>query len=122
MRLRLMLAGAAVACTLLPIPTGAAPRQCYFFSGTADAIVKSNAIEGSIASLQGAINKWKVANGVTGPVTQTAQRPRPHPYWRSSVSPDLFLPPDVITDSTHTVCWKGVVSPVVCTSGSKVCW
>ena len=37
-------------------------------------------------------------------------------------SPDLFLAPDVITDSAYTVCWKGVVSPVVCTSGAKVCW
>jgi hypothetical protein len=28
----------------------------------------------------------------------------------------------VITDTSYTLCWRGVVSPVVCTSGAKVCW
>jgi hypothetical protein len=27
-----------------------------------------------------------------------------------------------VTAKSYTVCWKGVVSPVVCTSGAKVCW
>jgi hypothetical protein len=36
--------------------------------------------------------------------------------------PGLFLPPDVVTDASYTLCWKGVVSPVVCTSGTKLCW
>ena len=28
--------------------------------------------------------------------------------------------PDVVSDSACTICWTGVVSPVVCTSGAKV--
>ena len=32
------------------------------------------------------------------------------------------LKPDVVTAKSYTVCWKGVVSKVVCTSGAKVCW
>jgi hypothetical protein len=27
-----------------------------------------------------------------------------------------------LSDSAYTICWTGVVSPVVCTSGAKVCW
>jgi hypothetical protein len=93
-----------------------------FFSGTADALVKSNAVEGSLESLREAIDKYKAENGVTGPTNETAEKPRPHPYWRSEISPHLFLPPDTVTDQTYTLCWKGVVSPVVCTSGTKLCW
>ena len=50
-----------------------------------------------------AIDKWKTDNGVTGPVSETAQKPEPHPYWRSAVSPDLFLPPDTVTDHLHAL-------------------
>jgi hypothetical protein len=91
-----------------------------FISGTADGLVKTRAVEDSLTSLRDAIDKWKAANGVTGPISQTAEKPAPHPYWRSAVSPELFLAPDVVTDSTYTLCWKGVVSPVVCTSGAKL--
>jgi len=108
-------------CGLLT-PATAATARCLFVAGTADALVRAKAVEGSVASLREAIDKWKAANGVTGPVTETAQKPEPHPYWRSAVSPDLFYTPDVVTDSAYTICWKGVVSPVVCTSGTKVCW
>jgi hypothetical protein len=119
MRFRLLLA----LLTALQLCTPAAAQQrCLFFSGTADAFRKSRATEDSLVSLREAIDKWKAENGVTAPVTETAQKPNPHPYWRSAVSPDLFLPPDLVSETAYTVCWKGVVSPVVCTSGSKVCW
>jgi hypothetical protein len=122
MRFRLSFAVLAIACFGLRGPALAAPSRCLVINGTADALIKNNAVQGSLDSLQEGIDKWKTANGVTGPVTQTAERPSPHPYWRSSIDPDLFLPPDIITDTTYTICWKGVVSPVVCTSGAKVCW
>jgi hypothetical protein len=96
--------------------------RCLYFSGTADSLRKPKAIEDSLASLKEAIDKWKTDNGIAGPVTQTAMKPEPHPYWRSTISPDLFLPPDTVTDTTYTLCWKGVVSPVVCTTGAQVCW
>ncbi|MGA8690520.1 MAG: hypothetical protein ACLQF1_13695 [Methyloceanibacter sp.] len=121
MRRSVLLAMVAIACCApLTRPT-AAPARCLFISGTADGLVKTRAVEDSLTSLRDAIDKWKAANGVTGPISQTAEKPAPHPYWRSAVSPELFLAPDVVTDSTYTLCWKGVVSPVVCTSGAKLC-
>ena len=83
---------------------------------------KDNAVEKSVKSLREAIDKWKIENGVTGPVSETAEKPAPNPYWRSSISPHLLLPPDVVSDSAYTICWTGVVSPVVCTSGAQVCF
>ena len=71
--------------------------------------------------LREAIDKWKTDNNVTGPVRETLEKPTPNPYWRSSVSPHLLLPPDVVSDSAYTICWAGVVSPVVCISGARVC-
>ena len=106
----------------LPVSPAAALARCLYISGTADALRKTKAVEDSLVALQDAITKWKTDNGVTGEVKQTAQKPEPHPYWRSTVAPDLLLPPDAVTDTTYTVCWKGVVSPVVCTSAAQVCW
>ena len=118
----LLLALVTVACWALPLPVSAAFTRCMYFSGTADALRKSNAVDESQKSLRDAIDKWKVDNGLTGPVSEIAQKPRPVPYWRREVDPSLFLPPDVVTDASYTLCWKGVVSPVVCTTGAKLCW
>jgi len=38
------------------------------------------------------------------------------------ISDYLYVKPDVVTGKSYTVSWHGVVSPVVCTSGAKVCW
>ena len=54
---------------------------------------KNNAVERSLKSLREAIDKWKTDNNVTGPVRETLEKPTPNPYWRSSVSPHLLLPP-----------------------------
>jgi hypothetical protein len=106
MRLGPLLLLMAIAWCGVPGSAGAVSR-CLVINGTADALVKRNAVQGSLDSLQEGIDKWKAENGVTGPVVQTAERPKP---------------PDIITDTTYTICWKGVVSPVVCTTGAKVCW
>jgi hypothetical protein len=124
MRLRPLLAVLAVQ---LPLAAAAQEPQeplerCLFFSGTSDSIRKASAVEESLEGLREVIDKWKLENGIVGPVTETPQRPEPKPYWRSSISEDLFLTPDIVSDTAYTLCWKGVVSPVVCTSGSKVCW
>jgi hypothetical protein len=118
----LPLALVAIACCVMSFPASAQSTRCLFISGTADALVKSNAVEASQKSLREAIDKWKADNGVTVPVSEYAQKPRPVPYWRSEVDPSLFLPPDVVSDTAYTLCWKGVVSPVVCTTGAKLCW
>ena len=63
-------------------------------------------------------------------VTVSAMRPSPQPYWRSSVSDNMFClgiqcciyKPDIVNARSYTVCWHGVVSTYVCTSGAKVCW
>ena len=112
----------ALACLGMSPPASAAFSRCMFFSGTADALVKPNAVEESLEALREAIDKYKAENGVSGPASEIAEKPRPHPYWRSEISPHLFLPPDTVSDSAYTICWKGVVLPVVCTSGAKLCW
>ena len=111
-----------VVCFGLAVPAAAAKSSCKPFSGTATAPFKTWAVDDSRDTLKEAIDKWKAGRAIAGPVSQTAEKPSPRPYWRSSISPDLFLRPDVVSESDYTVCWKGVVSPVVCTSGAKLCW
>ena len=84
-----------VACWSTPCTIAAAQPRCIVISGTADALGKNNAVEKSLKSLREAIDKWKTDNNVTGPVRETPHKPTPNPYWRSSVSPHLLLPPDV---------------------------
>jgi hypothetical protein len=122
MRRSVWLAMVVAAICALPIQPSEALARCLYISGTADALRKPKAVEDALVALQDAINKWKTDNGITGEIKQTAQKPEPHPYWRSTVAPELFLPPATVTDTTYTLCWKGVVSPVVCTSAAQVCW
>jgi hypothetical protein len=123
MRLSVVLITIIICCySGLGSAASAQTTRCLYISGTADGLRKSKAIEDSLASLAEAISKLKTDNGIAGPMTQTAMKPEPHPYWRSTVSPELLLPPDTVTDTTYTLCWKGVVSPVVCTTGAQVCW
>ena len=112
----------AVVCWSTACTIAAAQTQCVSFSDTIDGVNKDRAVEKSLKSLDEQIEKWKADNGVTGPVTVTAEKPQPHPFWRSSVPSHALLPPDVVSDSAYTICWTGVVSPVVCTSGTKLCW
>ena len=112
----------AVVCWSTPCTIAAAQTQCVSFSDTIDGVNKDRAVEKSLKSLDEQIEKWKADNRVTGPVTVTAEKPQPHPFWRSSVPSYALLPPDVVSDSAYTICWTGVVSPVVCTSGARLCW
>ena len=67
------------------------------------------------------INEYKKAKKL-GQVTVTAMRAKPQPYWRDSVWDELYYKPDIVKSNSYTICWHGVVSPYVCTSGAKVCW
>lgn len=93
---------------------------CTKFVGTADGWDKADAVSGAQAALAGAVAEFKAKSKAA--ISVSAMRARPQPYWRSAVSSDLYVKPDVVTSKSYTVCWHGVVSPVVCTSGAKVCW
>ena len=116
--LRVPLAIALMA--ILPAPQVFA--KCSILNETADGWSKEEASSTARAALHETIATWKAKNAITGTVHETPEKPEPHPYWRSTVSPDLFLTPDVVTASDFTICWKGVISKAVCTSGTKLCW
>ena len=122
MRPSILLALMAVAFWSTPCTIAAAQTRCVFISGSADGVDKSHAVEQSLKSLREKIDEWKTENGVTGLVSETAEMPQPHPFWRSSVPSYALLPPDVVSDSAYTICWTGVLSPAVCTSGARLCW
>jgi hypothetical protein len=109
-----------LASLITALPT-AAFAECALFTGTADGWSKEDASEGALNALKGSIDGWKAKSKVRA-VSVTAMKPTPQPYWRSGVADHLLLHPDIVTGGSHTVCWTGVVSPVVCTSGAKVCW
>lgn len=96
-------------------------KRCLLISGTGDGLGKQAAMESALGALADAVAKWQVEQNVET-YQATPWKPNPNPYWRSTIAESLFLPPDDVTDRTYTLCWKGVVSPAVCTSGTKVCW
>ncbi len=109
---------AAGLCTIQAAPANAA---CYGFSGTADGVNKATAVSRAQAAVAQAIVDYKKQKRL-GAVSVSPLRAKPQPYWRNSVSADLYHKPDIVRRDSHTICWSGVVSPYVCTSGAKVCW
>jgi hypothetical protein len=95
----------------------AANAVCTAIAVTADEGNKAAAVARSQAGLQNAINEWAKTNKVKN-VRVSPLPAKPDPYWRSAVTADLFLKPDVRTAKAYTVCWRGVISPAVCTSGA----
>lgn len=121
--MKLILRAAAVAAVVfgaLAI-TPAAFAKCLGIAGTADAVDKAAAVQRSQEAVAEEVAAWKAKNGVRN-VSYRPMYAKPNPYWRDSVSRDLYLKPDVRTARYHTTCWRGVVSPVVCTSGTRVCF
>ena len=120
--MRSLLCVSTCALVVAGLCVAAAPAHaggCSKLVGTADGWDRADALSGAQAALTGAVADFKKGRGA---VTVTAMRAKPQPYWREAVSADLFVKPDVVTAKSYTVCWHGVVSPVVCTSGAKVCW
>jgi hypothetical protein len=109
---------AAVVCMAQGVPANAG---CLGFSGTADGFDKQTAVTRAQAAVADAVNQYKAQKRL-GAVTVTAMRATPQPYWRASVRADLFYKPDIVNANSYTICWSGVVSPYVCTSGAKACW
>lgn len=122
--MRSYLRGLALALTVvgLCVAQGAtAQARCVGLSGTADGMNRSTAVSRAQSALAGAIVDYKAQKRLRS-VSVRAMRAKPQPYWRDSVSANLYQKPDIVTRRSHTICWSGVVSPSVCTSGAKVCW
>jgi hypothetical protein len=109
---------AAGFCLALGAPAEAA---CVGLSGTADGFDKETAVSRAQLALDAYLKEYKASKRL-GAVTVSAMRAAPQPYWRGSVSENMFYKPDIVTSKSYTICWTGVVSPYVCTSGAKLCW
>ena len=94
---------------------------CLGFSGTADGFDQQTGVSRAQLALADAINQYKKAKKLKN-VTVTAMRAEPQPYWRASVWDELYYKPDIVKKDSYTICWHGVISPYVCTSGAKACW
>jgi hypothetical protein len=99
---------------------GIASGLCWV-AGTADGFNKKTAVSRAQRALDDYINQYKADNNL-GAVTIRAMRAEPQPYWRRRVSENMMYQPDIVTANSHTVCWQGVISFYVCTSGAQVCW
>ena len=111
----------AIAAPLCLVQGREAVGACAGFSGTADGFDRVTAVTRAQEAVAAAIAQYKAQKRL-GAISVSGMRARPQPYWRASVSSDLFYKPDIVKPTSHTVCWRGVVSPYVCTSGAKVCW
>jgi hypothetical protein len=101
--------------------TPAASAGCVGVSGTADGFDKETAVSRAQLALADYIKQYKTAKHLSS-VSVTAQRAEPQPYWRPYVSDNMYYHPDIVNAKSYTICWQGVVSPYVCTSGAKICW
>ena len=109
---------AAGLCTVQVAPADAA---CLGFSGTADGFDKITAVTRAQAAVSQAITDYRSQKRL-GAASVSPLRAKPQPYWRESVSAELYHKPDIVKSDSYTICWSGVVSPYVCTSGAKACW
>ena len=94
---------------------------CIGLSGTADGFDKETAVSRAQLALSDYIKEYKAQKHISA-VTVSAQRAEPQPYWRPYVSDNVYYHPDIVNAKSYTICWQGVVSPFVCTSGAKICW
>jgi hypothetical protein len=98
-----------------------AEAGCVGLSGTADGFDRQTAVSRAQNALTEAISEFKTQKRL-GAISVSAMRAKPQPYWRGGVTPELYQKPDIVTSKSYTICWSGVVSPSVCTSGAKICW
>jgi hypothetical protein len=112
---------ALMAAGLCLIQGAPASAGCIGLSGTADGFDKETAVSRAQLALSDYVKEYKATKKL-GAVTISAMRAKPQPYWRDAVSDNMFYKPDIVNAKSYTICWTGVVSPYVCTSGAKVCW
>jgi hypothetical protein len=120
---------ALIVAAFFPVLGAQAQAGCVRVSGTADGFDKETAVSRAQLALDDYVNQYKATKKLRA-VNVSPMRVSPKPYWRDSVSDDQFCfgthcgfyKPDIVTAHSHTICWHGVVSPYVCTSGAKLCW
>lgn len=116
MRFVLVLAIAVVACQT---PTYAA--RCQLVTGTATGATKEVAVERSREGLEAGIADLVRRQGWRA-VSVRPHATTPHPFFKDRViTRELLLKPDVRSRRAHSVCWRGVVAPAVCSSGALAC-
>ena len=98
-----------------------ASAACVVLAGTADGFDKDTAVSRAQLALDDYIKQYKAENHLSA-VTVSAMRAEPQPYWRGRVSENMMHRPDIVTPNSYTICWQGVISTYVCTSGAQVCW
>ena len=122
-RVRGLVLGAAIAA-VTAVMAGGAQAACYVVSRTNDGFNKASAIAASQGAFDAGLPSYMRQRGWRRITSVRAHAVRPDPLWkavRSSVPPSMILGPIVRTRRHYTVCWPGVVSPVVCTTGATVC-
>jgi hypothetical protein len=112
---------ALVAAVFAMLQWSPASAICTGFSGTADGFDRDTAIQRAQQAVADAVAGFKAQKKLSA-ITVSGMKAKPQPYWRDSVSADLYRGPPIIKSNSYTVCWTGVISPFVCTSGAKVCY
>lgn len=112
-----------IAALLFALPEPVAAQNCQLVKGTQDGRNKQRAIEKSRETLEIGVKEVQQRRGWKR-VSVTPRRLRAEPLWkmvRTSVPKEAYMWPAVKSSRAYTVCWEGVFSPAVCTSGALVC-
>ncbi len=115
------LALALMAAGLCAAQGAQASAGCVGLSGTAEGFDKETAVSRAQLALADYIKEYTAQKHLAS-VSVSPMRAQPQPYWRPYVSDNMFYHPDIVDAKSYTICWQGVVSPYVCTSGAKACW
>ena len=97
---------------------------CELVTATHSAPTRVKAVQTSQAlALQSAYNVQRKRGWSS--VSLSARPVAGDPFWKAvrpnGVPPRAMLQPDIVTAQFYTTCFRGVVVPFVCTTGSSVC-
>jgi hypothetical protein len=97
---------------------------CELVTATHSAPTRVKAVQTSQAlALQSAYNVQRKRGWSS--VSLSARPVAGDPFWKAvrpnGVPPRARLQPDIVTAQFYTTCFRGVVVPFVCTTGSSVC-
>jgi hypothetical protein len=101
-----------------------AEAGCELVTATHSAPTRVKAVQTSQAlALQSAYDVQRKRGWSS--VTLSARPVAGDPFWKAvrpnGVPPRARLQPDIVTAQFYTTCFRGVVVPFVCTTGSSVC-